>query len=124
MTERTSQQSEQSISLKDLWQVIAPLKWMLVAGAVCGGVLGWSSSWLFHPIYHATITMLPTKSPESSNGSGGIAGQVGGLAAGAGINLQSNDNSVGASEYLRSKTLVMKFIDTHDLMPQILRRSN
>jgi uncharacterized protein involved in exopolysaccharide biosynthesis len=117
MTERTSLQSEQSISAHDIWQVIAPLKWMLIAGAVCGAVLGWGASWLFQPIYGATVTMLPTKSPESSNGSGGISDEVGGLAALAGINLQSGNNQVGAAEYLRSKTLVIKFIDTHDLMP-------
>jgi uncharacterized protein involved in exopolysaccharide biosynthesis len=118
MTERTLQQSEQSVSLQDIWRVMAPLKWMLVAGAVCGSLLGWGASWLFHPIYNATVTMLATKSPESSNGSGGIAGQVGGLAALAGINLQGDDSHLmGAAAYLRSKTLVMKFIETHDLMP-------
>jgi uncharacterized protein involved in exopolysaccharide biosynthesis len=116
MSERTPQQAEQLISLHDIWLFIAPLKWMLVVGAFCGAVLGWGSSWLFQPIYRAAVTMLPTKSPESNNGSGGIAGPVGGLAALAGINLQSGDNQVGAAEYLRSKTLVMKFIDTHDLM--------
>jgi hypothetical protein len=117
MSERTPQQSERVISLHDIWLSVAPIKWMLAVGAICGAVLGWGSSWLFQPIYTAAVTMLPTKSPESSNGLGGIAGQVGGLAALAGINLQSGDNQVGATEYLRSKTLVMKFIDTHDLMP-------
>lgn len=117
MSEPKLQQSEQSISVHDIWQIIAPLKWMLVTGAICGSLVGWGASWLFQPIYGATVTMLPTKSPESSNGSGGLSGQVGGLAALAGINLQGNENQVGAAEYLRSKTLIMKFIDTHDLMP-------
>ncbi len=60
--------------------------------------------------------MLPTKTPESSNGLGGIASQVGGLAALAGVNLQSNENIVAASEYLRSDGLARKFIDSHGLM--------
>jgi uncharacterized protein involved in exopolysaccharide biosynthesis len=122
MSERTPQQSERLISLHDIWLFIVPLKWMLAVGAICGAVLGWGSSWLFQPIYGAAVTMLPTKSPESSGGSGGIAGQVGGLAALAGINLQSGDSQVGSAEYLRSKTLVMKFIDTHDLMPILYAR--
>jgi uncharacterized protein involved in exopolysaccharide biosynthesis len=117
MSERTLSQVEQSISVLDIWRFIAPLKWMLIAGAICGSALGWGASWLFQPIYSASVTMLPTKSPESSNGSGGISGQVGGLAALAGINLQVSDNQVGAAEYLRSKTLITKFIDKYDLMP-------
>jgi uncharacterized protein involved in exopolysaccharide biosynthesis len=117
MNSQLSYPSEQSLSLGDVWRVLAPIKWTLIAGAVLGAVLGWGASRLIHPIYRATTTMLPTKSPESSNGLGGIATQVGGLAALAGINLQPNDNSVGSGEYLRSNTLMGKFIDSHDLMP-------
>jgi uncharacterized protein involved in exopolysaccharide biosynthesis len=116
MTERTLQ-SEQSVSLRDIWRFIAPLKWMLLAGAICGSALGWGASWLFQPVYNATVTMLPMKSPESGNGAGGVAGQIGGLAALAGINLPNDDNHMASAAYLRSKALVMKFIETHDVMP-------
>ena len=116
MTDQPSHQHEQSISLNDIRRALAPIKWALLLGAFLGAVLGWSASWLFQPVYRATTTMLPTKTPESSNGLGGIASQVGGLAALAGVNLQSNENIVAASEYLRSDTLARKFIDSHGLM--------
>jgi uncharacterized protein involved in exopolysaccharide biosynthesis len=113
-------QTERSISVADVWRFMAPLKWWLFAGAICGAVLAYGASWLVQPVYSATVTMLPMKSPESSNGAGGISGQVGGLAALAGINLGGGDNNqVGASEYLRSKTLAARFIQTHDLMKTI-----
>jgi len=110
-------QVEQSISVGDVFRIIAPIKWTLVLGALCGFVLGYGLSWLVQPVYTSTVTMLPTKSPESSNGAGGLSGQVGGLAALAGINIGgANENQVGAAEYLRSRTLITKFIDTHDLL--------
>ena len=118
MAEQTPRQSEESISARDIWRFVAPLKWALLLGAFLGAAFGYGASWLIKPVYSASVTMLPTKSPESSNGSGGISGQVGGLAALAGISLQpGGDNQVGAAEYLRSKTLVKIFIESHDLMP-------
>jgi uncharacterized protein involved in exopolysaccharide biosynthesis len=119
MNKQESHYTEDSISLTDITRAIAPIKWTLLAGALCGAVLGLSASWLFKPIYRATTTMLPTKSPESTNGLGGVASQVGGLAALAGIDLQNNDNHVASSEYLKSNTLAARFIDAHDLMPML-----
>jgi uncharacterized protein involved in exopolysaccharide biosynthesis len=119
MDNKVLRQSEDSISISDIARAIAPIKWPLLIGAICGAGIGLGSSWLFTPIYRATTTMLPTKSPESSNALGGIASQVGGLAALAGINMQGNDNQVASSEYLRSNTLASRFIDSHRMMPML-----
>jgi uncharacterized protein involved in exopolysaccharide biosynthesis len=120
MSDQPVSRAEKTISLMEIWQFLAPIKWPLFVGGIFGAILGFGGSWLIHPVYRATTTMLPTKSPEASNGLGGIASQVGGLAALAGINLQPNDNSVGSQEYLRSDTLKRKFIETHDLMAVLL----
>jgi uncharacterized protein involved in exopolysaccharide biosynthesis len=118
MDNQASRQSEE-FSVADMVRAIAPIKWALLIGGLCGAVIGLGSSWLVTPIYRASTTMLPTKSPESSNGLGGIAGQVGGLAALAGINLQTNDTQVASSEYLKSNTLAARFIASHKMMPML-----
>jgi uncharacterized protein involved in exopolysaccharide biosynthesis len=119
MNNQASSRSEESISISDIARAMAPIKWTLLVGALCGAVIGLGSSWLFTPIYQATTTMLPTKSPESSNGLGGVASQVGGLAALAGINIQSNDSQVASSEYLKSNTLAAQFIASHEMLPML-----
>jgi uncharacterized protein involved in exopolysaccharide biosynthesis len=119
MDNPASRSSEESISISDIVHAIAPIKWALLVGALCGAVIGIGSSWFFTPIYRATTTMLPTKSPESSNGLGGIASQVGGLAALTGINIQGNDSLVASSEYLKSNSLAARFIAAHDMLPML-----
>src|SRR5437868_15278285 len=111
--------SSDSITLGELWAWIRPLRAALVVGLALGGIAGWSVTSLMRPVYRAQTAIVPAKSSEGSGGLGGLANQIGGLAALAGIDFASSDGKEASLEFLKSKALAAKVIETHDLLPPL-----
>lgn len=108
--------SEDEISLIDLWRVLAARKWMIffVTLLFTAGAVGYA---LHAPeIYKAEAVLAPVKQ-ESGGQMAALASQFGGLASLAGVNLGGGGNSTDeAIAILKSRKFLNRFVSDEKLM--------
>lgn len=107
---------DDEMTLLDLWLILWGRRWLILSCAAIGAVIMTAASFLISPQYRAEVTLLPVKT-ERGGPLAGMAGQFGGLAALAGINVASDDNTAESMAVLRSRAFTEQFIERHGLLP-------
>jgi uncharacterized protein involved in exopolysaccharide biosynthesis len=104
------------VSLADLLQVLRRSYKAIAAIALACGLLAAAAAFLMTPIYRSQVLLAPV--PEAAEGSiSGTAGQLADLAGFAGLDLRRSGGKEEAVALLRSRILVERFIQEHDLLP-------
>jgi uncharacterized protein involved in exopolysaccharide biosynthesis len=74
------------------------------------------------PVYRATAVVAPAADSSGLGGLAGLAGQFGGIAALAGLPFGRDDNRVEAMGVLRSRLVIRRLVEEHDLMPVLFAK--
>lgn len=106
-----------TVSFAELWRRAVLVRWYALAGAVIVAVLTAAIALWMDNIYRAQVTLLPVISDDNDNPLGGLAAQFGGLAAATGVKLGGDSQRSEALEYLKSRTVVERFIESGKLLP-------
>lgn len=69
------------------------------------------------PVFRATAVVAPATDSTGLGALSGIAGQLGGIAALAGLPLDRGDSRTEALGVLRSRLVIRKLVEKHQLMP-------
>lgn len=105
------------VSLGSLWRALIRRRLFIAATTFVGILSAGAVAWLTDPVYRAEALLAPIEI-EARGGLSGLAGQFGGLAALAGVDLRSGGNEKSeAVALLRSRALVMQFVDDLQLLP-------
>lgn len=116
-----SQQADDEIDLRELWNVIWAGKWIIIAITFVFA-LGSVIYALSLPNIYKSEALLAPADENSGGGLAGLAGQFGGLASLAGVNIGGggNDKTALAIEVLKSREFITKFIDKHHLLVPLM----
>ena len=113
------EEAADEIRLVDLWRVIWDGRWWILAVAVLGAVSGIVAASVITPVYRAQVLMVPANAEERTGGLAALAGQLGSIAALAGVNLVTDDNTAESIAILSSRAFTEQFIERHNLMPAL-----
>jgi uncharacterized protein involved in exopolysaccharide biosynthesis len=106
------------ISFGTLARAAWAARWYILVGLILGAIAGVALAFSMTRIYRADVVVVPVR----SSGSGGISGALGqfsGIAAIAGLDLNTPDNTIEYQQYLRSRSLTRRFIEINGLLPEL-----
>lgn len=107
----------QEVSIQQLVAAVIKAKWIIAIFALVGGAISMAVALNLPNFYRSDVLLSPIQDSQAS----GLDGQFGGLASLAGINLaQGNERSKLALEILKSKQFAKKFIDKHNILPELM----
>lgn len=107
----------QEVSIQQLVAAVIKAKWIIAIFALVGGAISIAVALNLPNFYRSDVLLSPIQDSQAS----GLDGQFGGLASLAGINLaQGNERSKLALEILKSKQFAKKFIDKHNILPELM----
>lgn len=107
----------QEVSIQQLVAAVIKAKWIIAIFAFVGGAISIAVALNLPNFYRSDVLLSPIQDSQTS----GLDGQFGGLASLAGINLaQGNERSKLALEILKSKQFAKKFIDKHNILPELM----
>lgn len=111
---------DDEIDLLEIWNILWDGKWWIVGITFLFAVLSVVYALSLSNQYKAEVVLAPAQ--ENSGGIGALAAQYGGLAAMAGINLGSAQNSDidQAIALVKSWPFLEAFVDKYNLKPQIM----
>jgi uncharacterized protein involved in exopolysaccharide biosynthesis len=116
-----SQNSDDEIDLRELWQAIWAGKWIIIAVTALFAIASVFYALNLPNIYKSEALLAPADS-EQQGGLGGLAGQFGGLASLAGVNLggAKADKTTMAIEGLNSRAFFSQFAQKHHILPDLM----
>ena len=114
-----------ALFMGELIEVLWQSKWLIVATVVIGMLIGgvWTAQ---QPnVYRSTVLLSPAENRES--GLSGSLQSLGGLASLAGMGLPATTAQTKtrlALEVLKSREFLTRFIERHDLLPNLIAASD
>ena len=118
---------DRTVTLRDLLLFVSRNRWIILACAAFFGLATLGVAKLLRPKYMASVTLVPAAPRGSSAGLGSLSAatsQFSGLASMAGIHLGNTSGAQAlALATLRSRQLLNKYIERHDLMPVLFPRA-
>jgi uncharacterized protein involved in exopolysaccharide biosynthesis len=106
------------VSFSTIFRAVWLARWYVLVGLVLGGAGGAVLAYSMAEVYRADVVIVPVKG-NARGGLSGALGQLGGIAAMAGLDLNSADNTIEYQQYLRSRALTQHFIEENQLLPQL-----
>jgi uncharacterized protein involved in exopolysaccharide biosynthesis len=114
---------DRTVTLRDLLLFAVRNRWIILASAIFFGAATLGVAKLLPPKYMASVTLVPAASRGSSAGVGSLSSavsQFSGLASMAGIHIGNTSGTQAlALATLKSRLLLNKYIERHDLMPML-----
>ncbi|MDC3192049.1 Wzz/FepE/Etk N-terminal domain-containing protein [Pseudoalteromonas elyakovii] len=112
--------SSEDVDLKKVFNVFFRYKWLISSITLVAALISVVFAINQPNIYKSTTLIMPAEQ-ESKGGLSSLASQFGGLASLAGMNIPSQSNkSKIAVEILRSRLFISKFINKHNLLPDLI----
>jgi uncharacterized protein involved in exopolysaccharide biosynthesis len=112
---------DRTVTLRDLLLFVARNRWILLACAILFAAATLIVAELLPPKYTASVTLVPSTSHGTSTGLSSLSSavsQFGGLASMAGLHIgNTNSTQALALATLKSRLLLNKYIEQHNLMP-------
>lgn len=114
---------DRTVTLRDLLLFVVRNRWIILASAILLGAASLGMAKLLPPKYTASVTLVPAANQGSSTGLGSLssaASQFSGLASMAGIHIGNTSGTQAlALATLKSRLLLNKYIEQHNLMPML-----
>lgn len=111
----------QTVTLRDLLLFAGRNRWVILACAIFFATATLAAAELLPPKYTASVTLVPATTQGSSAGLGSLSSavsQFSGIASMAGIHIGNTSGAQAlALATLKSRLLLNKYIEQHDLMP-------
>ncbi len=108
-------ESEDELSLIDLWKIVWKRIWLILTLGPLTGVVGIVVAFNSTEIYRSEVLLAPASEDESGGGLAALAGQFGGLASMAGINIGGGNDTATAIATLKSRKFLLPFIEENRL---------
>ncbi len=106
-----------SVSLRQLFDIIWSGKWIIIAvTSVCIVLAGIAAS-VLPKEYDATTVVAVVSSRSAMGNIGSVASQLGGLASLAGISIGADEKETESIAVLQSDALARTYIEENDLLP-------
>jgi len=108
-------ESEDELSLIDLWNILWKRKWIILLLGPLAGVVGIIVALTSTEIYRSEVLLAPASEEESGGGLAALAGQFGGLASMAGINIGGGSDTATSIATLKSRKFLLPYLLEKDL---------
>lgn len=103
-------ESEDELSLIDLWNILWKRKWIILLLGPLAGVVGIIVALTSTEIYRSEVLLAPASEEESGGGLAALAGQFGGLASMAGINIGGGSDTATSIATLKSRKFLLPYL--------------